>query len=128
MAFKSTGPYVAVTVAGTPVRVTSSQTDPTRRLVCHTLFVQQHAANTGKIYLMSTYNPDGNIDASALNKTTGNGVLATLPAPTLSNGVAIILPWVAYTIPYAPGGGNAADYYIDADNSGDKATVSVIVA
>lgn len=128
MAFKSTGAYVVVTTAGTPVLATSSQTDPTKRVACHTVFVQQHAENTGKLYLMTLYNPDGKITSAQLNKTTGVGVVATLPAPTLSSGVAIILPWVAYTIPYAPGGGNLADFYIDADVSGDKATVSVIVA
>lgn len=119
MAFKSIGAYVTVAAAGTPARCTSGRSDPTARLVCHTLFVQQHASNTGKLYLL---------DRSTGDKTTGVGVLATVPAPTLSGGVAIGLPWVAYTIPYAPGGGNAADYYLDADISGDKATVSIIVA
>lgn len=119
MSFKSTGAYVVISTSGTPVRATSSQSDPAKRLVCHTLFIQQHAANLGKIYLL---------DRVTGNFTTGVGVLATLPAPTLSAGIAVILPWVAYTIPYAPGGGNAADFYLDADNSGDKATVSVIVA
>lgn len=119
MPYKSIGNYVTVTTAGTPVRCTVNQTNPAARVVCHTLFVQQHASNTGKLYLM---------DRSTGSSSTGLGVLATIPAPTLSSGVAIILPWVAYTIPYAPGGGNAADYYIDADVSGDKATVSIIVA
>ena len=117
--FRSIGPYVKVTTAGTPVRVTSGTSDPTARRVCHTLFIQQFASNTGKLYLM---------DRSSGSATTGLGVVATIPAPTLSGGVAIGLPWVAYTIPYAPGGGNAADYYLDADNSGDQATVSIIVA
>lgn len=119
MSFKSIGPYVQIAAAGTPVRCTVNRSDPTQRVVCHTLFIQSHAANAGKLYLL---------DRATGNKTTGLGVVATIPAPTLSGGVAVILPWVAYTIPYAPGGGNAADYYLDADNSGDQATVSIIVA
>lgn len=119
MSFKSIGPYVTVVTAGTPVRCTSGTAEPARRVPCHTLFIQQHPTNTGKLYLL---------DRSDGNKTTGLGVVATIPAPTLSGGVAVILPWVAYTIPYAPAGCNAADYYLDADVSGDKATVSTIVA
>ena len=119
MAFKSIGAYVVVTVAGTPVRCSANQSDPAKRIVCHTLFIQQHAGNTGKLYLC---------DRANATVSNGVGVLITIPAPTLSNGVAVILPWAAYTIPYAPGGGNVTDYYLDADNSGDKATVSIIVA
>jgi hypothetical protein len=100
-----------------PVRVTSGTATPSARVVAHTIFIQQHAANTGKLYLLDRPNGD---------KSTGLGVLATIPAPTLSGGVAVILPWVAYTLPYAPGGANIADYYLDADVSGSFATVALV--
>lgn len=125
MPWKSTGAYVVVGTAGTPVRLAS------QRVPCHTVFVQQHASNVGKLYLMSI-SGGGNglpaITAAQLSASSGVGVVATIPAPTVSGGIGVILPWVAYTIPYAPGGGNLADFYLDADSSSDKATVSVIVA
>ena len=121
MAFKSLGGttgYLTLS-STTPVRVTANQTTPSARYVCHTLFIQQVVSNTGKIYLLDRSNGSG---------TTGVGVLATIPAPTLSGGIGVLLPWVAVTIPYAPGGINAADYYLGADNTSDKASVSAIVA
>jgi len=122
--FKAIGNgYVNIT-AGTPVRVTANRTTPAARLVCHTLFIQQLAANTGKIYVMTVSNETAQ---AQFNKTTGVGVVAIIPAPTLVAGVGTILPWVAITIPFAPGGLDASNFFLDADVNGDDALVSAIV-
>lgn len=111
--------YLPIT-AGSPINVATNvpADGKDNRVVCHTLFIQQVAANTGKLYLM---------DRSTGNATTGVGVLATIPAPTLSAGVAVLLPWAAVTIPFSPGGLNARDYYLDGDHTGDFANISAIV-
>ncbi len=118
--FKSIGPYVEVTTAGTPVRVTANASVPTARVVCHGLFIQQIESNTGKLYLM---------DRPTASKTTGVGVLLTIAAPTLNTGnTGVILPWALYSVPYAPGAVDASIYWLDADVSGNKACVSIVVA
>src|SRR5262245_17048675 len=125
--FRSTGVYVDVPAAGTPVRLTSKRSDPTARLVAHTIFIQQVQTNIGKLYLCGP-TTDPTSSGGTASKTTGSGILAIIPAPTLAGGVATTLPYIAFTLPYAPGGFNVADYYLDADNSGEKALVSFIKA
>lgn len=103
---------VTVAVAGVPVQVTGTRTP------CQTVFFQQLQANTGKIYIL---------DSAAGNKTSGVGVLATIPAPTLTAGVATQLPWAQVTIPSAPGAMDPARLWIDVDVSGESCQVSYVV-
>lgn len=118
MPFKAIGGgYVNIPAAGTPVRLTVNLAAPAAKISCHTIFIQQVQANTGKLYLM---------DRSSGVAATGVGVLVIIPAPTLVAGVGTLLPWVAVTIPNVAAGLNAADYYLDADNNGMDALVSAI--
>lgn len=123
MPFKSIGNYVTVPAAGTPVQLTVNRTNPTERLVFNTLFIQQVAANTSPIYV---FVKTKEFPVSSFNKSTGAGVVAIIPAPTLSSGVAVVLPWVSITAPMAAGMDDAANYYIDVDVSSNKALVSII--
>ena len=103
---------ITVTTAGTPVQVSAT------RIPAQTIFFQQVEANIGKIYICSS---------AAANKTTGVGVLATIPAPTLNASlVAVVLPYAAATTPSAPGGLSASQFWIDADNSAEGCIVSYI--
>ena len=124
MAFKPIGNGYLNITAGTPVRITANRTTPGARLAVQALFIQQLQANTGKLYLMSISNE---VSQAQLSKTTGIGVVAIIPAPTLVAGVATVLPWISVTIPFSPGGFNAADYFLDTDINNDDALVSAIV-
>jgi len=111
--------YVTVVTSGVPIRATINESSPGVRLGCQTLFFQQHPDNTGVLYVC---------DRTSANIASGLGILAQIPAPTLNgSGVAISLPCAAVTVPDAPVPFNAADFYIDADNSGEKCLVSRVV-
>lgn len=115
--WKSLG-QITITTSGTPVRMTSNETDANLRVACQTIFVQQTASNTGSLYFCASATAD---------ISTGSGVLAIIPAPTLnSSSVAISLPCAVVTVPDAPAALNAANYYLDADEDGDIALVSVV--
>lgn len=108
---------VAVLAAGTPVRATSNQSSPTDRFGCQTMFFQQIETNTGKIYVC---------DRADANTTTGVGVLATIPAPTLVDGVATVLPYVAVTVPSAPAALDAARFWVDVDVNDEACQISAV--
>jgi|WetSurMetagenome_2_1015567.scaffolds.fasta_scaffold02468_10 hypothetical protein len=102
---------ITVVTAGVPVRITVD------RLSGQTIIFQQLEANTAKIWLC---------DRATASKTTGVGMLAAIPAPTLSGGIATSLPYAAVTIPTAPGALNLADFWIDADVSGEGCLISYV--
>lgn len=102
---------ITVAAAGTPEQVVAT------RYVCQTVFLQQLETNTGKIYIL---------DSQTGNKTTGVGVLATIPAPTLLGGVAVQLPYASVTIPSAPCALDASQLWIDVDVSGNSCQVSAV--
>lgn len=109
---------VTVAAAGTPVIATTNETTPTDRYSCQTLFIQQMQANTGKLWIC---------DRATANKTTGVGILAVIPAPSLNaSSVATTLPYASVTIPNAPGAMQANKIWIDADNTGESAIVSAL--
>ncbi len=116
-----------LTIGATPVRLTANLGATTRppaasstaNVTSHTIFIQQHAGNSSELYLL---------DRADGNPTTGVGVLYTLVAPFLASGDLTGLAWAAITVPYAPGGLNAADYWLVADASSQKATVAIIQA
>lgn len=106
MALRSFG-KVVVTTAGTPVRCTLNETDPTARVGVQTLRVTALAGNSGtNIYV-------GN---ASMNKSTLAGVYAIVPK-TLTAGVE-------FEIYLAPAGINVNEVYLDADTNGDAALVS----
>ncbi len=97
---------IAVTTAGTPVRVTATATP------CHAIIVSQIAASTG-----ATHFGDSTLVASTLV-----GVIKTFLKPATGFGVADQM------IITSPGGNllNAADYYVDAAVNGEGLLVSVV--
>lgn len=105
--------YVTVTNSGTLELATQNVANPPARIAAHSILFQQYPSNTGKIYICQK-----NADVS-----TGTGVLAVLSIPTTN-----LLPSVAVTVTYAPNGFNVADFYVDADVSGDKCLVSYVQA
>src|SRR5215510_9115176 len=123
MPFKSIGNFVTVSTAGTPVQLTVNRTTPSERLVFNTLFIQQVAANTSPIYV---FVKTKEFPTTSFSKSTGAGLVAVVPAPTLTGGIATVLPWVTITAPMTAGMDDAFIYYIHVDVSGNKALVSVI--
>lgn len=88
----------------------------------HTIYIQQHEDNDAMLYLMDRSTANGG------NPLTGVGVLAKLVAPFTVSGSLTGLAWVAVTIPYAPGGLNASDYYLVSTSPNQLAGVSVVSA
>ena len=116
MAMRSLGKVT--TNAGTPVRLTANEADTTARYVVHSFLVEVLQGNTTKIY----------VGASNLNRTTLAGVYAVIPVPTLTAGVATILPSFSATVTYASGAFNLAEVWMDVDSNGEGALVSAIKA
>jgi hypothetical protein len=114
MALKSLG-LVTVAASGTPVRATSNESVPATRVGCQAIQIEAAPGNAGLIY----------IGTSDMVISTGVGVLAVLPKPT--SATTGPFPSQSYSIPEAPAGINAADVYIDASNSSDKAYISITV-
>ncbi len=110
MAWKSLG-AVTVAVPGVRQRLTANQAVPTARVGCEALLIQAmtgvQVANVGRIYIY---------DIQA-----GGAPMAVLAIPTANT-----IPSASATVPAAPGGLNAADYWLDADSPGDGAYVSYI--
>lgn len=105
--------FVTVTTAGTPVRCTINESDPTARVAAHSYLVEAKSTNTGAIY----------IGSASMNKSTGAGVYAVLPPPTLN-----IYPSFSSNIVEAAAGFNMNEVYLDADVNGEKALVSFVLA
>ena len=105
---------LTVAAAGTVVRLTTNQTDPTARLSVHSILIQAWPTNGGKVYILSS--PTG-------DRTTGVDVLAILAVPATN-----IIPSASATVTYAPAAINAASYWIDADENGDAVLASFIQA
>ena len=106
---------VTVTTAGTIVRATSTQSDPTARVGLQSIQFQALPANTGVIY----------IGTSAMVKSTGVGVLGIIPAPTS----ATAGPFGSFSVAevLAPAGLNLADFYIDSTVNGEGVIISAVV-
>lgn len=101
------------TNAGTIVRTTANESDPTRRYPAHSYLVQVFPTNTGLVF----------VGGSDMDVSTGVGVYATLGAPTS-----------ATSTPSSFGAGqanvadaiNMADVYLDVAVNGEGAIVSIM--
>lgn len=102
MAWTGLGP---ITVATPGTRVALSSTDIRCEAVLIQAFSNASHTNTGRVYIYDR---------------TGKR-LATLAVPTANT-----IPSASATIPSAPGGLNAADYSIDADNAADGVDASYL--
>ncbi|HEY9016378.1 MAG TPA: hypothetical protein VIM84_15095 [Gemmatimonadales bacterium] len=110
MAWHTLG-QVTVPTPGTRVRLTSQLTDPTARYGCQSILIQAISTgshtNTGRVYLFE-------------------GPVSTVPLVTLAVPASGSIPSASATIPTAPSGLNAADYYVDADVATDGVNVSAL--
>lgn len=104
MALKSFG-KITVASAGTPVRVTVNESDPTARVGLQSISVFASAGNSGTNIYLGT---------ATMNKSTYAGVYAIIPKGAVISSV----------INLAPVGLDARDLYLDADTSADTALVS----
>ena len=104
---------ITVALAGTPVRLTSNQSDPTKSLLVHALLIQPHPANTGKVY----------IGTNSVFTKNGAGQIAWLPIPSSS-----VAPAFSETVSYAQDAVETNDIWIDSDNNGDSVIAAGVLA
>jgi hypothetical protein len=102
-----------VAAPGTLVRVTSLLPNPAEKFAVHGILIQACKANTGRVY----------IGGPVINRTTEDGVTATLAIPTANS-----IPSFSEALTASPNGINAADFYIDADQPDDGVKVTVLIA
>lgn len=102
-----------IAAPGTPVRCTSTQSNPGDPFACHGVSVQTWKGNTGRVY----------IGTVGMNKATGENVLAVLAIPTDNT----IPSWSA-ALTLAPNAINLSMLYVDADVADSKVLVGVLVA
>ncbi len=113
MGLRSLG-LVTVPTAGAPVRLTANETVPTARVGAHSISAQAWHPNTARVYIG---------DRDTMVRATGVGVLMVLAIPT-----ANALSQFTATIVNSPAGFNAADLWMDVDNDGEGAVVSILTA
>lgn len=110
MALHSLG-KILISSPGLPVQATVNQSSPNARIACYAIMFQALPNNIGNIY----------IGLLNMNKTTLAQCVAILSVPTVNSTSAY-----SVTITYAPGGLNAADFYIDSDQVNDGVLVSMV--
>jgi hypothetical protein len=103
---------ITVPVAGTPVRVTSGQSDPAARLAVHGVLVQALPGNAGRVY----------IGTAAMNRVTQQNLFAILAIPTANQ-----LPTFSAALTLSPNAIQLQDMYVDVDTNNDGVIVSVLV-
>jgi len=103
---------ITVATAGTRVRATSTQVDPTKRIPCQAFLVQAHPSNTGL----------GVVGDSTVLYSTMAGVWGIIGSPS---GLTIIPAFVAkHNV--APGPFNLADIYLDASVNNQSFIISYV--
>ena len=104
---------VTVAAAGSPIQITVNETTPADRVPAHSILFERDDPNdTGLIYIGRSVN---------MVRATLVDVIAILPAP--SSGV---LPSITITLTPGMNSLNAADFFIDADVSGDSILASFL--
>lgn len=106
---KSLG-YVTVTAPGTPVRATVNEQDPTLRVGAQAMLVQAKPDNTGVLY----------VGTAGMDKATGVGVIGFVGVPASESA-----PSFSVGLPTSATGLSASDYYLDGDDAGDVALVTI---
>ena len=95
------------------------------RYAAHSIKIQQHEDNTGYLCLCSLESGQTIAD---IDLTTGVCITDKLIPPFTSGGSLTGLSWLVITIPYAPAGLNASEYYLVSDVADQKALVSALRA
>jgi len=109
---------VRVDSAGTPVRVTLNQPDPTKRYPANAVLIQPLKWNKGRIYVGRA-----GMNKALLGLAGANGVVAVIPKATAS-----VYASFAAADQRAPVGLNLADLYIDADGDHEGAVISGLIS
>lgn len=106
-------PYakIVVPLAGTPVRVTSVESDPNARRAIHGVLVQALPDNAGRVYV-------GNVSMNRVARTNLFGILAV---PTTNS-----LPTFSAALTLSPNAIHLNDIYIDVDQNGDGCIISIL--
>lgn len=89
-------------VPGTPQRITTNQSEPTRAISCGSVMIQVRSTNTGLVY----------VGLSNMDKTTGVGLLAILGVPSVN-----YIPSYSVGNPNAAAGFSAPEFFIDSTSS-----------
>lgn len=106
------GKFVVPT-PGTPVPVVIPAASVLQPFTsCHALLAEALSSNTGKIY----------IGRVGMNKTTLVGVLIVLPVPSTN-----VLPTFSIAVQQGANAISIGSFYVDADNSNEGVSVSVMV-
>lgn len=103
---------ILVPVPGVPRSVVDTLPAVTRGLKVYAALFQALSTNTGKVY----------IGLATLNRGTLAGVAAVLPVPT-----ANFLPSFGISLTIAPAGVDLASLYLDVDNGGEGALLTLLV-
>lgn len=98
-------------IPGTPVKVTNNQASPNTHLACGSIMIQTLSSSTGKVY----------VGLANMDKTTGVGVIAVLPIPTVNS-----IPAFSAGNPTAQAGINANELYIDGESTSDGVIASIV--
>ncbi len=104
---------IVVVAAGTPVRVTSQEADPSAYYPIHGILIQALPDNVGKTY----------IGVSTMNRVARTDLLGILATPTANS-----IPTYSAALTLSPNAIQLKDFYIDADNANDGVIVSVLIA
>lgn len=114
---------ITVANSGTPVQVTSLlpagqyNTDGKPKVnyaPAEAIMIQAASTNTGKVYV--------GLSGFTKSSTAVGQKLATLAVPTANT-----IPAVTVSIPGCPAAINASEYWLDVDNNGEGADVSILV-
>ena len=103
---------VTIAVPGTTVRATVNMADPTKNRACNGFMIQTLRTNVGYVYIGSV----------TMNRVAQSELYCVLPPPTANS-----LPTFSASLPYAPGGLNMGDVYVDADNANDGVLIAAVV-
>lgn len=109
---KSLG-YVTVPAAGTPVRATVNQPDPTLRVAAQAVSFQALPTNVGIVYVGL---------GATMDPATGLGIVGIIPAPAAP--ATGPFPSFVVSLPVIAAGLNVADFYLDAVENGDGVAIS----
>ena len=100
------------TNAGTPIRLTTNESDATAHLACHSFMCEALQGNTGRVY----------IGSADMVRATGVGVYAVIPIPTDT-----VLPAFTATISFLPNALVMNELFLDVDVNGEGVLVSYLV-
>jgi hypothetical protein len=106
---------ITVAAAGTPIRATANETDPTKAVPCHSIMFQRNVSSeTGRVYILK-------------GSTAGfANVIAVLAAPTVGSTATGILASATFVANLSPNAFNLAEFYVDVETNDDGCIISSV--